>query len=157
MPGVNRVHFGHFYCYSLKSGRILIVEQEQQSKRSRDLAAISCASAFLAVALGAFGAHLLKSKLSHEMMEIFKTGAYYQLVHAVAGLSLALAGSAPNRQRLLTSTRLFLVGTLIFCGSLYVLSITGIKLFGAITPIGGLCFLIGWLLAMFTFFKNDSN
>lgn len=95
---------------------------------------------FLAVALGAFGAHALRSTLSASgMMDAWNKAVLYHLAHAVALLALALAGSA-NR-----GAWLFLcAGVVLFSGSLYLMAITGTRWLGAITPLGGACFLIGW-------------
>lgn len=96
---------------------------------------------FLAVALGAFGAHGLKPTLeAHGTLANWNTGATYHLVHAVVLLALALR--APFRRVAFT---LFCAGIVIFSGSLYVLAITNVKALGAITPIGGVCLLAGWV------------
>lgn len=100
---------------------------------------------FLGVALGAFGAHGLEDTLkAHGTVEIWKTASHYHLIHAVVLLLLGLFSGedAPARYAWWS----FMSGVMIFSGSLYVLSITGIKWLGAITPIGGLLILIGWLL-----------
>ncbi|HEV7867817.1 MAG TPA: DUF423 domain-containing protein [Chthoniobacteraceae bacterium] len=96
---------------------------------------------FLAVALGAFGAHALKDTLaSHGTSAIWETAALYHLVHA--GVLLAIAVHRPGPT---WAARLFLAGVVIFSGSLYVLAVTNIRWLGAITPLGGLCLLGGWL------------
>lgn len=105
---------------------------------------------FLAVALGAFGAHGMRSKLAGAVegarrMEVWETAAHYHLVHAVAlGLVAYLCGRAPGAVAN-SAGYLFVAGIVVFSGSLYALSFTGVKLLGAITPIGGLCFLAGWV------------
>jgi uncharacterized membrane protein YgdD (TMEM256/DUF423 family) len=95
------------------------------------------------VALGAFGAHALKGRLTPELLEVYKTGVFYQLIHAV--VLLAIAGL---RERLrvprLTAT-LFATGVTIFSGSLYLLALSGVRLWGAVTPFGGLALLAGWV------------
>lgn len=98
---------------------------------------------FLGVTLGAFGAHLLKSKLSPELLATWQTGVLYHLIHAVALLALALYGRASGADIRWGATG-FLAGILIFSGSLYALCLTGIRVLGAITPLGGLAFLFGW-------------
>ena len=103
-------------------------------------------SAFLAVAAGAFGAHNLRSRLSPEMLGVFETGARYQMYHALALLAVAWALSRWPVPALRTAGWLFLAGTVLFSGSLYVLGLTGSKWLGAITPVGGVLFLGGWLL-----------
>src|SRR5436305_1263922 len=95
------------------------------------------------VALGAFGAHALKGRLGPELLEIFRTGVFYQLVHAVALLAVANLRDRLRMPR--ATTWLFSVGIVIFSGSLYTLAITGTRLWGAVTPFGGLAFLAGWL------------
>ncbi|MGQ0509444.1 MAG: DUF423 domain-containing protein [Betaproteobacteria bacterium] len=107
--------------------------------------ALGCVSGFLAVGLGAFGAHALKARLSPELLATFETGVRYQMYHALALLAVGWActrwpGTAVN-----ASGWLFVAGTVIFSGSLYILSLTGVRWLGAITPIGGAAFLAGWL------------
>lgn len=99
--------------------------------------------AFLAVALGAFGAHGLRGKISADALAIFQTGVHYQLVHALALLLLAALGVETKVAR--AAGWLFVAGVVVFSGSLYLLAISGAKWWGAITPVGGLCFLVGWL------------
>jgi uncharacterized membrane protein YgdD (TMEM256/DUF423 family) len=93
-----------------------------------------------AVAAGAFGAHGLQSHVTPERLETWRTAANYQLLHAVALLALSLS---PTPRPL--PSRLFLAGTLIFSGSLYALVLLDLPILGAITPIGGVCFILGWL------------
>jgi uncharacterized membrane protein YgdD (TMEM256/DUF423 family) len=101
------------------------------------IAALLC---FLAVALGAFGAHGLKHMLeAHRMLDVWNKAVLYHFTHAIALLVLALYG-ATNR----TAWWLLFAGILIFSGSLYVMALTNLRWLGAITPIGGLCFLAGW-------------
>lgn len=99
-----------------------------------------------AVALGAFGAHGLKKMLTPEMLDIFKTGVQYQFYHTFALLAVALLLKNTNDKSLLWAARLFIAGILIFSGSLYLLSLTGIRMLGAITPLGGVSFIAGWAL-----------
>lgn len=101
----------------------------------------------LAVGLGAFGAHGLKSMLSEEMLDIFETGVRYHFYHALGLLILGLvAQNLPDSALLKWSGWLMIGGILIFSGSLYVLATSGIRWLGAITPIGGLCFIASWIL-----------
>ncbi|RMF57379.1 MAG: DUF423 domain-containing protein [Calditrichaeota bacterium] len=101
---------------------------------------------FLGVALGAFGAHILKTRLSPEMFTIFQTGIKYHLFHAsillIVGLLAKIMGTSDWLQ---WSGWLFFAGIIIFSGSLYILSILGLTFLGAITPIGGMAFLLGWI------------
>lgn len=101
----------------------------------------------LAVALGAFASHGLKAKLDHHALEIFETGARYQMYHALGLLLVGLlAGRASAPSNFLTFAGIaFIIGIALFSGSLYALSLSGIKILGAITPIGGAAFLAGWL------------
>lgn len=104
-------------------------------------------SALLAVAAGAFGSHALKTRLEPDLLQIFETGARYQLLHALALLAVALAAYRWPSQLWSWSGWSFVAGTVIFSGSLYALALTGQRWLGAITPIGGAGFLVGWLLA----------
>ena len=100
---------------------------------------------FLGVALGAFGAHALRARLSSEMLAVFETGVRYQMYHTIAMLIVAAAiGHIGNARLLAAAGWSFFAGVLLFSGSLYTLALTGIPTLGAITPIGGLLFLIGW-------------
>lgn len=102
---------------------------------------LAAALCFLAVALGAFGAHALKDTLAaHAMTEVWNKAVLYHFVHAIALLVLAVV---PGGSRV--AGWLFFGGIVIFSGSLYLLALTNVKWLGAITPIGGLCFLAGWL------------
>ena len=100
--------------------------------------------AFLGVAAGAFGAHGLKGKLDEPMLEVFETGARYQMYHGLALLAVAWALSRWPGGMMTTAGWLFVAGILVFSGSLYLLSLTGIRWLGAITPIGGVMLLAGW-------------
>jgi uncharacterized membrane protein YgdD (TMEM256/DUF423 family) len=105
-------------------------------------------NAFLSVALGAFGAHALKDKLTESgYLPTFETAVQYHMVHAL-GLILigVLADKLGGNALIGWSGWLMLIGMILFSGSLYVLSLSGIKILGAITPLGGLAFLAGWLL-----------
>jgi uncharacterized membrane protein YgdD (TMEM256/DUF423 family) len=117
----------------------------------RTLLLIGAVLGFLGVALGAFGAHALKSRLSPEMLAVFETGVRYQMYHAFAVLIVAAAiGHIGNTRLLVMAGWLFIAGILLFSGSLYVLALTGVGILGAVTPVGGLLFLIGWAcLAIF--------
>jgi uncharacterized membrane protein YgdD (TMEM256/DUF423 family) len=99
----------------------------------------------LSVALGAFGAHALRSRLSPEMLAVFETAVRYQMYHALALLLVALAIGRLGESPLLTVAGWsFLAGIALFSGSLYALALGGGTAFGAITPLGGLAFLLGW-------------
>jgi len=96
------------------------------------------------VALGAFGAHALRERLSREMLDVFEVGARYQMYHALALLAVGLAGARWPSGATTVAGWLFVAGTVIFSGSLYLLSLTGHRWIGAVTPIGGAAFLAGW-------------
>ena len=102
-------------------------------------------SGMLAVAFGAFGAHALKNRLDDYALGVFETAVQYHFYHSLALLAVGiLAISQPHTALLRSSGILFLVGLVIFSGSLYVLSLTGVRVLGAITPLGGLAFIAGW-------------
>jgi len=107
---------------------------------------IAAIFAGLAVGAGAFASHALREQLSDRAMEIFETGARYQMYHALALFLVAvlLSRSEIPAPSLVTAGYAFIAGVLIFSGSLHVLSLSGIKVLGAITPLGGLAFLVGW-------------
>ena len=108
-------------------------------------------AAFLAVALGAFAAHGLRGRLDAHMAEVFQTGARYHFFHALGlGLVAALARQYPHSKTLNLAGWLMLAGIVVFSGSLYVLSVSGLSWLGMVTPFGGLAFLAAWaLLAWF--------
>ncbi len=109
--------------------------------------AVGAASGFVAVAAGAFGAHALKRRLPDELLAVFQTGVQYQMYHALALLAVGIlcVTRAPT-QLLAAAGWLYIAGTLLFSGSLYALALTGVRGLGAVTPLGGLAFLAGWLL-----------
>ena len=105
---------------------------------------LGCASALIAVALGAFGAHGLRARIVPDMLLTFEIGVRYQMYHALALLAVgAVAGRLPVGA-VAAAGWLFVAGTVIFSGSLYVLALTGQRWLGAVTPLGGLAFLAGW-------------
>ena len=107
--------------------------------------ALGGALALFAVMLGAFGAHALEARLTAHYLEVFKTGAYYQMVHALAIILIGQRAELRPRGRLLPlSCGLMTAGVMIFCGSLYILALTGERRLGMITPLGGLSFMAGW-------------
>ncbi|NND68925.1 MAG: DUF423 domain-containing protein [Halioglobus sp.] len=102
-------------------------------------------SGMTAVMLGAFGAHALKSRLDEYSLGVFETAVQYHFYHSLALLAVGIiALQQPQTTLLKTSGWLFFLGILVFSGSLYLLSITGVKWLGAITPLGGLAFIVGW-------------
>ena len=114
------------------------------SKRIIILAGIN---GFLAVSIGAFAAHTLRDRLSPELLDTFQTGVQYHMYHALGlfGIGLLML-NFPTSNLLRISAYLMMAGIVLFSGSLYLLSITGTRWLGAITPLGGLCFLSAWVL-----------
>jgi len=102
-------------------------------------------SAGLAVALGAFAAHGLRGRLSPEALVTFETGARYHMYHALALLAVAWASARWPGGTTSAAGWLFVAGTVLFSGSLYLLAVTGVRALGAITPFGGLAFIAGWI------------
>ena len=113
-----------------------------------------CVFSFLGVAFGAFGAHALKQKLPPEMLQVFEVGVRYQMYHAFALFVVAWALHSWNTPGAVASGWWFITGTVLFSGSLYALALSDIKWLGAITPLGGLSFLIGWLWLAWSVWKN---
>lgn len=109
----------------------------------------------LAVALGAFAAHGLKTLLSESLLQVFRTGVDYQFWHVGALLVTGLLQQKRNSRGLKISALAFLVGIIGFSGSLYVLALSGIHWLGAITPLGGTAFIIGWLSLAVSIFQQD--
>jgi uncharacterized membrane protein YgdD (TMEM256/DUF423 family) len=97
------------------------------------------------VGLGAFGAHGLKGRLSPEMLAVFETGVRYHMYHALALLATAALMARAETRAMVVAGWSFVAGIFIFSGSLYALALTGVTMLGAITPIGGVAFLIGWI------------
>ena len=111
----------------------------------RTFASLGALSAFLAVAAGAFGAHALRARLPADLLAIFETAARYQVYHALGLFAVAWAVMRWPGGPVRTAGWLFVAGTIVFSGSLYVLSLTGVRAWGAVTPIGGVLLLAGWL------------
>jgi len=125
----------------------------------RGLLLVSAVNGFLAVALGAFGAHGLKSRLASvadgaQRLDWWHTAAQYHLAHALAiGLAAVVVGrgAAPGA---VPAGIAFVCGILLFCGSLYVMTLTGVRALGAVTPLGGLAFLVGWACLAWAAWKS---
>lgn len=112
---------------------------------------------FLSVALGAFGAHALKAHMGVDLLTIFETGVRYQMYHALALVMVGLLGLHwPAQKRLLWVSWGFALGVLLFSGSLYLLALTGVRTWGAVTPLGGLCFLCAWAVLAWTVIKSPN-
>jgi uncharacterized membrane protein YgdD (TMEM256/DUF423 family) len=111
----------------------------------RFFATLGSVSALIAVAAGAFGAHALRARLAPDLLAVFETGARYQMYHALGLLGVAWIASRAPSPLAAWAGWLFLLGTVLFSGSLYALALSGIRIFGAITPLGGLAFMAGWV------------
>ena len=109
--------------------------------------------AALAVAIGAFGAHGLKSRVSADDLIIFETGVRYQMYHSLALILLGLIGVNFQSNVVQLPAILFLVGIIIFSGTLYLIPLTGLRWLGAITPIGGTALILGWIMLIFNLIR----
>jgi len=113
-----------------------------------------CLLALTAVAAGAFGAHGLRGRIPADLLEVFETAARYQMYHALALLGVAWAVSHWANPLTSAAGWLFIGGTVIFSGSLYVLALSGTRWLGAVTPIGGVLFLAGWACLAFAAWRG---
>ena len=116
---------------------------------------LGCLFAFLSIAIGAFGAHGLEGKISEKSLQIYKTGVQYQMFQT-AGIFLValLIGKFGASSTLTWAGWLMVIGVVLFSGSLYALSVTNVKIIGAITPIGGVLFLVSWVLVAISVLKS---
>jgi uncharacterized membrane protein YgdD (TMEM256/DUF423 family) len=121
--------------------------------RSRLFLMLGSSGAFLAVAFGAFGSHSLKAILEPSMLAVFETGVRYQMYHALALLFVGWACRQFPQASFHIAGWLFAAGILLFSGSLYVLTLSGVRWLGAITPLGGACFLGGWGIVAWQAFR----
>ena len=118
---------------------------------------LAAASGFIAVVLGAFGAHGLKKVLSAEMLAVYQTAVQYHFVHTLALLAVGMLMLGWQKTMALqVSAVAFAVGIVLFSGSLYLLAITQIKIFGPITPMGGIAFMIGWMSLLVATVKSPA-
>lgn len=135
-----------FKIYHKKYYYLLITNENQKNTVTRIFLAIAGALGGISVILGAFASHTLKERLSDHALAIWETGTKYQMYHALALILIALLISRfPNSTLLNVAGFAFIAGVFIFSGSLYALSLSGIKWLGAITPLGGVAFIIGWI------------
>ena len=117
--------------------------------------ALGALLALMSVAAGAFGTHALRPRLASDLLQVFETAAKYQMYHALGLLLVAVALGKWGGASLVWAGWLFVAGTAVFSGSLYILALTGVRWWGAVTPIGGACFLVGWILVVWGVL-NDS-
>jgi uncharacterized membrane protein YgdD (TMEM256/DUF423 family) len=107
---------------------------------------VGALTAMLSVVLGAFGAHLLKDRISVDALEVYNTGVQYHMFHAIGILLIALLiERLPSQKLAIWAARLHIIGIVLFSGSLYALALSGVKALGAITPLGGIAFIAGWI------------
>ena len=123
----------------------------------RIFATLGALSGFIAVGAGAFGAHGLKTRLTPDLLTVFETAARYQMFHALALLAVAWAFTRWPGRATAASGWCFVAGTVVFSGSLYLLALTGVRGFGAITPFGGVLFLAGWLLLALAAWRGETR
>ena len=115
---------------------------------------LGAVAAFLAVGLGAFGAHGLRSRLSPEMLAVFETGVRYHMYHSLALILTALIAGRVDGWLVRTAGWLFVAGIVLFSGSLYALALGAPRAMGAITPVGGIALLLGWLVLAFAVMRG---
>ena len=120
----------------------------------RHLVVIAALTLMVGVGAGAFGAHGLKALLTADMLAIWQTGVLYQMIHGLGILGIAALVAHRPDKRLITSALLMIVGILMFSGSLYILALSGLRVLGAITPIGGIAFIAGWGLLAFAALRH---
>jgi uncharacterized membrane protein YgdD (TMEM256/DUF423 family) len=114
--------------------------------QARTTLTLASVSGFLAVALGAFGAHGLKPLLSADLLQVYQTGVQYHLLHTVVLLALGIWQLVQPQRWLNRAAIMMLLGIVLFSGSLYLLAVTGIRILGVITPLGGVSWLAAWLM-----------
>ncbi len=138
------MRMGKHYRRRAVPGRAQMIALCYGHAMERAFFALGALSAGLGVATGAFGAHGLRARVTPELLAVFETGVRYQMYHAFGLLAVAWAVGRWPGSNAGAAGWLFVVGTVLFSGSLYVLALGGPRWLGAVTPIGGLCFLAGW-------------
>lgn len=116
---------------------------------------VASVAGFVGVVLGAFGAHALKARLAPDLVEVWKTAVEYQFVHVAALLAVGILGRQAPSGALQGAGWCFTLGIVVFSGSLYALALSGVRVLGAVTPLGGLLFLAGWALLGWAAFRRD--
>lgn len=133
-----------------------MLHSTSQSGMFKRFILIGAFSAMTATILGAFAAHGLKTQFSDYQMQIFQTGIFYQFIHSLALLFVGMFLWQFNTRTLQVSGWLFFMGILLFSGSLYLMSLMQVKAIGVVTPFGGVCFIVGWLLLAVGIYKANS-
>lgn len=131
-------------------------EERHTSERRKGFLMWGALSGGIAVAAGAFGAHALADKLPADRLAVFETAARYQMYHALALLAISCRPASVQSRRLVVAGVLFVVGTVLFSGSLYALALTGIRGFGAVTPVGGVSWLAAWAMLVVAAARGES-
>jgi len=123
----------------------------------KNVVALACIVLAVAVGLGAFGAHALKDSLTTDQLVVWKTATLYQFVHGLALLVLSIVYQMRPSKWLWAAIISLLLGVILFCGSLYLLTTMGWRWLGPVTPIGGLAFILGWIFAIFGLKESLQN
>ena len=131
---------------ALTKALVFSASTTQDKQMGKVFLALGAASSLVAVSAGAFGAHALKNRLSAYHLDVFETGARYQMYHALALILISLIIQQRTSGWFVAAGWSMVAGTLVFSGSLYTLALSGLKWLGAITPLGGLAFIVGWAL-----------
>ena len=124
---------------------------------SKTCIGLGALSAMLAVIAGAFGAHALQETLTPTMLNTYQTAAEYQIIHSIGLILIGILHQQTPRSCLTKSAGFNGLGIILFSGSLYILSLTGVKWLGMITPLGGVCFIVSWLLIAICYLRNDTH
>ncbi len=133
------------YVRYIAPALLKVLRKRRANDMNRCFMITGAAAGAVAVGLGAFGAHWLKDQVSPEMLDVYETGAQYLLVHAVALVVTGWIGTGLNRHAIRVSGIAFIIGMIFFSGSLLVLSTTGLRFMGAVAPVGGTAYIIGWI------------
>jgi uncharacterized membrane protein YgdD (TMEM256/DUF423 family) len=140
-----------------KHADITLPKDMTRSNKVDLIIAAGAFNAFIAVAAGAFAAHGLKNVLSSDYLAVFKTAADYQMMHGIGLILIGVLHKQSTTRRNMAVALFMLSGIILFSGSLYLLALTGIKWLGMITPFGGACFLIAWLMLGIHYLKNREH
>ena len=130
---------------------------DNEKNISKNLILVGTVFAFISVSLGAFGAHALKNILDEYSMQIWEKAVFYQVIHALAIIITGILQNIYKEANFRMTGYAFITGIILFSGSLYILALSQIKIFGAVTPLGGISFLLGWGLIIYTLLKKIKN